>query len=455
MKRLTVILILLCLFAGIPAMAAETPTEIHTAEDLLAIAEDPAGSYILMEDLDLAGIMWPCPDFSGTFDGNGHALLNLELTQPGATTALSYDGNQKSYDTYFAGFFGTLRNAQVKDLQLINVRGLIHADAPCFLGGLAGYSQDSTITGCTVTGCLELRAFDRMFGIAGLVGYGNGIVDSCNVDVTLICTDTDPNTRDEQFMGGILATGYMDIYGSQIQIDGYCSEYGYVHNGGIVGMYSRKPIGYDYKGELLDNTVTGKITFFECNSDRRAYCKAEAGEKLGGYRKFSNTTDFIRDERKDYSTELRPEMCPEPVYAETLVDPGCNTYGYTQYTCTGCGYSYRDAYTLFSHTLTQWQILEPPTTEKEGLSKASCDLCGLEATRTEPMLEVLPTEPAPATEPAAESTAAPGPSQEELPSDKPPYPVLAALACCTVGLLVCILRPLFKKPYRGKYTKKS
>ena len=60
--------------------------------------------------------------------------------------------------------------------------------------------------GCTVTGCLELRAHDRMFGVAGVVGYGSGTVEGCTVDVTLICTDTDPNTKDEQFMAAVFST---------------------------------------------------------------------------------------------------------------------------------------------------------------------------------------------------------------------------------------------------------
>ena len=451
MKRLSIILLLLWLLA-IPVLATEEAIEIHTVEDLLAIAENPEGNYILMADLDLTDVIWTCPDFSGTFDGNGHALLNLELSQPSATIGITIDGNQKKYDTSLVGFFGALTNATVKDLSLLNVRALVDIDTPCFLGGLAAHSTDSAITGCTVTGTLELRAYDRMFGVAGLVGYGNGTVDGCTIDVTLICTDTDPNTKDEQFMGGVFATGYMDVYRCQINIDGYCSEFGYVHNGGITGTYMRKPIGNNYKGELLENTVTGKITFFESNKDRRAYCAAEAGEILGSHGKIKNTKDFVRDERKDYSTELRPDMCQAPEYEVTVVAPGCDTYGYSVYTCTECGYSYQDDYTLFVHTLTTWETLVPSTTEEEGLSKSNCDLCGLEFTRTEPVLEVIPTEPAPTTEPATEPTAVPAEPLEDF--EKAPNWAVLALICCVIGAVICIILLLIqKKKYRGKYRK--
>lgn len=406
---LTALLLLLTMVPAVYGSEEAEPVQIHTVEELLAIQADPQGSYILMNDLDLAGIPWPGIDFGGSFDGNGHALLNLELSQPGVQTAITYDGNLKTYDTYFAGFFATLRNAEVKNLQLLNVRGLVDADTPMFLGGLAGFSEDSTITNCTVTGCLELRAFDRMFGVAGLVGYGSGTVQNCKVDVTLICTDTDANTRDEQFMGGIFSTGFMDVTDCQIIIDGYSSEYGYAHNGGITGMYMRQPIGVKYKGNLVNNTITGKITFFECNTNRRAYCAAEAGEILGWYNRISNTCDFLRDERRDYDVELRPEMCEAPAYTETVVAPGCSTYGYTEYTCGTCGYAYKENYTLFSHSVSCWVTVEEPTTQKEGLSKGNCDGCGMEFSRTEPVLEEIPTEPTtiPTTEIATEPTAVP------------------------------------------------
>ena len=456
MKPIAVLLALLMLLTAAPAVRAEEtaePTQIYTVEELLAIQDDPNGSYILMNDLDLAGIVWPCLDFAGSFDGNGHALLNLELSQPGAQTAITYDGNLKTYDTYFAGFFATLNNAEVKNLQLLNVRGLVDTDTPFFLGGLAGYSKDSTVTGCTVTGCLELRAFDRMFGVAGLVGYGSGVVQQCKVDVTLICTDTDANTKDEQFMGGIFSTGYMDVSGCEIIIDGYSSEYGYAHNGGITGMYMRQPLGVNYKGNLVDNTITGKITFFERNDNRRAYCAAEAGERLGGFNRISNTHDFLRDERYDYKTELRPEMCKEPIYAEKIVAAGCSSYGYSEYTCATCGYTYRDHYTLFSHSVTQWVTVEPPTTQKEGLSKAICDLCNMEFTRTEPVLEEMPTEAttAPTTEPTVAPPTAPA-QPEEKPEGTMPWGILALIFGAVIVIVCIIVIP--QKKHGGKYLKK-
>ena len=422
MKRTVVCLLILALVLVWPvgAMAAgeETVTttggeetvavkEIHTVEDLQAVANDPDGSYILMENLDLAGVEWKPLDFRGTFDGNGKAVLNLTLTQPGDERDISYDGNIKEYDTTFVGFFGTLRNATVKNLQLLNVRTVTQMDVPVFVGGMAGFSQGSTISDCTVTGCMELRAHDRMFGIAGVVGYGTGTVENCTVDVTLICTDTDPNTKDEQFLGGVFSTGFMDVFNCKVNIDGYVSEFGYCHNGGIVGMNMQKPLGEGRCGRLNGNSVTGKITFFEMNEDRRAYCRPIAGETLATWVDYSgNTSDFQRDERKEFDTELRPEMCEAPTYAQVVTEPGCDSFGYTVYTCNGCGYSYSDHYTLPAHKITNWVVTKEPTVEQEGESIANCDDCGMAFTRTE---EKLP--PPPETEPVETTEAATTPAE--------------------------------------------
>lgn len=472
--RLSVLLLTVCaLLAAVVGIAvpvqAEEGTgqeetelvEIYTPEDLLSIAEDPAGSYILMADLDMSGVAWKSLDFCGSFDGNGHAILNLYLLQPGDEKPDSCDGNRKLYETSYVGLFGTLRNAEVKDLQLRNVRGQVEIDTPCFMAGIAGYAENSTITDCTVTGCLELRAHDRMFGIGGVVGYGSGTVERCKVDVTLICTDTDAATRDEQFLGGVYATGFMDVKDCQIVIDGYVSEHGYVHNGGIVGMYMEYPLGVGHTGWITGNSVTGKITFYEDNPDRRAYCKAFVGEALvNRYYLEGNTESFQRDERWDKSAELRPEMCAEPVYTQTVIAPGCDTYGYTQYQCGSCGYTYTDHYTLFEHTVTVWTVKEEPTTEKEGLSVAYCDHCGLEFQRSEPMLApestvtVQPTEevqPPQTEQPTQPTEQTPG---QDAPPHSKSYLLILFLAAVVV-LTAAIIVMLRGRSSGGKYQRRK
>ena len=116
---MTAVMMAVPVFATEPAEPTEpapAPVEISTPEDLLRISQDPAGSYILVNDVDMAGFAWKSLDFTGTFDGNGYAILNLELSEPGDAKPDSVDGNKKAYETSYVGLFGTLIDAQVKNL---------------------------------------------------------------------------------------------------------------------------------------------------------------------------------------------------------------------------------------------------------------------------------------------------------------------------------------------------
>lgn len=444
----------LLLTLAVPAMATEI-TEIRTVDDLLAMAENPTGSYILMEDLDMAGVEWIPIDFSGHFDGNGFAILNLTVTNTGTETAISYDGNLKEYETWFAGLFGILRDAEVKNLKLINVRALLDVDVPCYVGAVAGYCDNSTISGCSISGNLELRAWNGAFGVGGVAGYGVGKVENCDVDVTLITVDTDATTKDEQFLGGIYANGFLHAIDNTLRLEGYISEHGYVHSGGVVGMYAQAPLGRKIYGYLTGNTVSGQITFFEDNNNRRAYCEPVAGEVLASrFTAKPNTTNFKRNEIRDDFTELRPCICAEPVFAETVIAPGCDSFGYTSYTCGTCGYTYTDHYTLYQHTVTTWTVTKEPTLEAEGLSIGYCDGCGKEFTRTEPKLEPVPTE-AP-TDPPTEATQPPETEPFVAPIKETFNWKTAALAAGgSLALLIAVLCIRKKKQYKPKYMKKK
>ena len=53
---------------------------IYTRAELDAIRNNPGGSYILMNDIDLSGENWtPIPEFWGTLDGNGHSIDNMTI----------------------------------------------------------------------------------------------------------------------------------------------------------------------------------------------------------------------------------------------------------------------------------------------------------------------------------------------------------------------------------------
>lgn len=359
-------------------MAAENSglavTEIYDYQDLLKVAENPGGSYKLMADIDLKDVIWEPLDFSGTFDGNGHAVLNATINQTSSGTRKTYDGNLISYDTYFAGFFGILENASVKNLKILGLKVNIDTDKVAFAGGFTGFMEKSDIDGCSVEGEIKLLTSGKSFGVGGMAGFGNGSITNSSSDMTLICIDKDAENKDEQFMGGAYASGYIDLDKNDIKIQGYDSDHGYVHDGGLIGMYVLYPQDDGYQGYVTNNKVSGKITFFEDNEDRRAYCEPVAGEIMNWtFAMDGNETDFTRDEVFDYSTDLLPHYCSSPEYEGTVTASTCTEYGYTTMNCKTCGeYSYKTNYTVLGHEVAQWNA----AADKTGVEQGTCTKCG-------------------------------------------------------------------------------
>lgn len=366
-------------------------TCIYTASDLMSIADNPNGSYILMNDLDMTGVDWKPIDFYGSFDGNGCCIMNLEVNRVGDATRTTYDGNYKEYDTTFAGLFGVLENASVMNLKLLGVHVDVYSDVPCFVGTLAGWADGTNISGCVIEGYAGLDVETTEFGVGGIVGYGgNGSIKNTDADVTLVVIDHDKENRDEEFLGGGYAAGNFDVDGVTVNIKGYCSDHGYVHNGGLVGMYVPYPSGNPYEGYIKNTRVEGYITFFEDNTDRRAYCEDFVGETLRWqYQVSGNSSDFTRDERMDYSVDFVPHSCDNPSYSESIVGGDCYNSSYTLYTCDSCGYTYKGSYTGRCHELGQGEILMQASFDGPGAMKETCTLCGYERYSEIPALEMV------------------------------------------------------------------
>ena len=94
------------------AASAETSipegfTPIYTIEDLDDIRNNPNGKYILMKDLDLAGINWTPigGTFTGVFDGNGHVIKNLTIIGNGGLFA-------------GIGYFAVIQNLGIVDCMI-------------------------------------------------------------------------------------------------------------------------------------------------------------------------------------------------------------------------------------------------------------------------------------------------------------------------------------------------
>lgn len=129
-------------------------TLIYTREDLEKIPSGTANkgkTYILMNDIDLAGKNWtPIGEFNGTFDGNGHIIKNMTVS------------------TYNAGFISNFNyGAKVENVYFENadVRGLGNSNHGA--GVIAAISMgDTQIINCKVTGLVSHEGWYA----GGLVG---------------------------------------------------------------------------------------------------------------------------------------------------------------------------------------------------------------------------------------------------------------------------------------------
>ncbi len=204
------------------------PYQITDIAGLQAMNINLTASYILMNDIDMEGIVftdaviapyvnnpaidvgWGNP-FSGSFDGNGKVISNLTI--------------QKT-NTDLVSMFGLVATgAVIKDFGLKNVN--INVDNGDYVAGIAGWCS-GTIENCYVTG--SISGYDRVGGIAGGLLL-EGVIRNCYAQVQI--------TAANQIAGGI--TSFVSITTGIIE-DCYASgTVSGLFSGGLVGKNQAYP----------------------------------------------------------------------------------------------------------------------------------------------------------------------------------------------------------------------
>ncbi len=127
----------------------------------------------LEADLDLSGHLWipigtyyTTGTYTGTFNGAGHTISNLEVYVEGSVT-----GN-------VAGLFGKIGSGgMVKDVRINSVSvQLRSAKSSCWVGSIAGIN-DGTIVGCANNAVV--RGNLASANVGGIAGQNNGTIQSC------------------------------------------------------------------------------------------------------------------------------------------------------------------------------------------------------------------------------------------------------------------------------------
>lgn len=291
--------------------------EIRTASQLMQIRNNPSGHYTLKNNIDLASISdWiPIGDihtpFSGTFDGAGFTISNLNVKRPG---------------NHHNGLFGYIgKGGLIKNLHLseATIEGYLYT------GALAG-TNDGTIDTCSA------KANIHAFSVAGgLVGQNNGIIThsstsgdvaSCHGDsigglVGVNCANTAPSNAIDLATQGVLSdcssnarvTGILNVGGLVGHNDcgsiSHCQSQGNIranaNAGGLVGTVSRNygnpstsPIAFSHaSGDVTGTYNTGGL--IGMNDGSISQCSS-SGSVTGN----SNTSPFIGTNHNNSSGKL-------------------------------------------------------------------------------------------------------------------------------------------------------
>ena len=163
-------------FAAMPAYAA-SGTAISTADDLKAMESNPSGSYYLANDIEVPANLMLFTDydhpFTGTFDGNGHAIKGYTYTS-------SADWIEQ------AALFGYAKNATFKNLKMTNVN--ISVNRAGTVAPLVAATTGGTFSNISVSGKVTGK---YMYIAAGIVAYSyeGGTFTNCKNSADVSVTD--------------------------------------------------------------------------------------------------------------------------------------------------------------------------------------------------------------------------------------------------------------------------
>lgn len=255
---------------------SETDIKISTAKELYDIRNNLEANYILVNDIDLSGYEnWePIQDFAGTLDGNNHKIKNLNIE------------NKNLSETSYIGLFGTVKDAEIKNIILDNLNIDIYIsddlteDIYLYMGGILA-TGGKTIKNCSINGNIKVDSnlnlnnqYKTGICVGGICGgSGNKIIDCTNNSSINIKATTNGG-----HVGGIKGDGSAEVTN--------CT------NTGEVTAYVKRPIsvggitggnGYIYNCINTGN-INGRIKGSDCYGYTEFVCN------VGGICGFGHNT---------------------------------------------------------------------------------------------------------------------------------------------------------------------
>jgi hypothetical protein len=219
------------------------PYLIATPEDLNSVGlhpEDFNKCFLMTADINMAGIPGDSfniignseggSSFEGIFDGNGHSILNFNLSAQGT----------------FIGMFGWVynnENARIEGVTLLDPN--ISAWGSMGAGALVGSIWSGTISNCHVIGG-DVKGIESVW-VGGLCGAESGMESAtCNI---VGCTSS-ANVYGEVDAGGLIGTSVMAaVSNCSASCNVYCIS-GYA--GGLIG-------GETFDVDIINCNATGDV----------------------------------------------------------------------------------------------------------------------------------------------------------------------------------------------------
>lgn len=294
----------------------ETELYIKTASQLAGFASltnDGKKTFeektvYLDADLDMSGSVWETPiskldkSFSGTFDGQGHAIYGLNgkgLFYSSKGTIMNIRLIDCALKTTYGGVAGIC--SELKSGGLIDscyVSGSIQSEGNVSItaGGICAYSSYATISNCIFSGDInctvsKISSNSAYYRVGGICGHAvDSTIDGCGVSIgNLSINDLNYNYLDKLYLenggicgyttGGRIYNSYNKADVSIITINSKVKKY----QGGIVGynsdvaldtnnVYNTGNAGtYAIVNNVLSSIVMTNTYYLSTSADKGSY----------------------------------------------------------------------------------------------------------------------------------------------------------------------------------------
>ncbi|MEI3060551.1 MAG: GLUG motif-containing protein [Oscillospiraceae bacterium] len=260
-RLLSGLLSLLLLLSLCPAVfAAEGTIPIGTLEELTAFAKRCASddysnglTVVLTADIDVDGDAVSIPIFLGSFDGQGHKITGLQLTESnssyglfsrveaGATVKnltvegeIAPSGTQSAIGGIVGENYGSVENCRFS--------GVVIGSSS--VGGIAGRNS-GTLTGCTASGAVRGTQYT-----GGIAGQNNGTLLRCE-NATAVNTTVSEADIAEADLENLENTFYRILKREEITENAVTSDTGGVagySTGAIQSCTNTGSVGYPHVG---------------------------------------------------------------------------------------------------------------------------------------------------------------------------------------------------------------